>query len=161
MPIIYLRMRNYVGCVKNISRMFFLTLWNTLNLSYSWQFIFKIKRDIKRDDATPLWKWVPWNLDSFWSFIFLALRVISLAVGALIQCFDWERVGKEMVDLTVGSGLFVVFGGCLYSMWHVLLWLTSFLDFNLIYAYFIAIKLHFRCLASPSFPLQKVMTCIS
>ena len=47
-------MRNYVGCVKNISRMFFLTLWNTLNLSYSLQFIFKIKRDIKRDDPAPL-----------------------------------------------------------------------------------------------------------
>ena len=53
-------MRNYVGCVKKISRMS-----NTLiNLSYSLQFILKIKADIKRDDPAPLWKWVPWSWNS-------------------------------------------------------------------------------------------------
>nr|XP_023929503.1 cytochrome P450 81D11-like isoform X2 [Quercus suber]POE89356.1 isoflavone 2'-hydroxylase [Quercus suber] len=34
----------------------------------------------------------------------MAMRVISLALGSLIQCFDWEMVGKEMVDMTSGFG---------------------------------------------------------
>ncbi|XP_030950148.1 cytochrome P450 81C13-like isoform X2 [Quercus lobata] len=34
----------------------------------------------------------------------MAMRVTSLALGSLIQCFDWKRVGKEMVDMTSGFG---------------------------------------------------------
>ncbi|KAM4129385.1 hypothetical protein ACJW30_01G018800 [Castanea mollissima] len=34
----------------------------------------------------------------------MAMRVMSLALGAFIQCFDWEMVGKEMVDMTSGFG---------------------------------------------------------
>ncbi|KAM3710301.1 hypothetical protein ACJW31_01G018800 [Castanea mollissima] len=34
----------------------------------------------------------------------MAMRVMSLALGAFIQCFDWEMVGKEMVDMTSDFG---------------------------------------------------------
>ncbi|KAF5961919.1 cytochrome P450 81D11-like [Camellia sinensis] len=35
----------------------------------------------------------------------LAQRVVGLALGSLIQCFEWKRVTKEAVDLTEGKGL--------------------------------------------------------
>ncbi|KAG6626455.1 cytochrome P450 81C13-like [Carya illinoinensis] len=34
----------------------------------------------------------------------MANRLSSLALGALIQCFDWERPDKEMVDMTPAAG---------------------------------------------------------
>ena len=35
----------------------------------------------------------------------MAMRVISLALGSLIQCFSWEMFGKEMMDMTSSFGL--------------------------------------------------------
>ncbi|KAL6216662.1 hypothetical protein ACLB2K_009883 [Fragaria x ananassa] len=35
----------------------------------------------------------------------LATRIIGLALGSLIQCFEWERSSDEMVNMSEGAGL--------------------------------------------------------
>ncbi|KAI3451968.1 hypothetical protein Pfo_008633 [Paulownia fortunei] len=35
----------------------------------------------------------------------LAHRVVGLALGSLIQCFEWQRMDEALVDLTEGKGL--------------------------------------------------------
>lgn len=35
----------------------------------------------------------------------LAQRIIGLALGSLIQCFEWEKVGDEEIDMTEAIGL--------------------------------------------------------
>lgn len=35
----------------------------------------------------------------------LAQRVVGLALGSLIQCFEWERISEKEIDLVEGTGL--------------------------------------------------------
>ncbi|XAR61940.1 hypothetical protein NMG60_11016496 [Bertholletia excelsa] len=34
----------------------------------------------------------------------LAIRVLGLVLGSLVQCFDWERGSEDLVDLSTGAG---------------------------------------------------------
>lgn len=35
----------------------------------------------------------------------LGRKMIGLSIGSVVQCFEWERVGDEMVDMAEGAGL--------------------------------------------------------
>jgi cytochrome P450 len=37
----------------------------------------------------------------------LALKVVGLALGSLLQCFEWQKIGDKMVDMTESPGFTV------------------------------------------------------
>ncbi|KAL5714091.1 hypothetical protein ACHQM5_016099 [Ranunculus cassubicifolius] len=39
----------------------------------------------------------------------MALRVVALGLGTLVQCFDWERFGPEDIDMNEANTEFTIF----------------------------------------------------
>jgi cytochrome P450 len=48
----------------------------------------------------------------------LAMREVGLIMGTLIQCFHWQRIEDELVDLTEGCGLTLPKAVLLEAMYH-------------------------------------------
>ncbi|XP_021630396.1 cytochrome P450 81Q32 [Manihot esculenta] len=46
----------------------------------------------------------------------LAHRVLSFALGAMIQCFEWKRVSEREIDMAEGNGLTMPMAGPLEAM---------------------------------------------
>ncbi|CAN4079730.1 unnamed protein product [Withania somnifera] len=51
------------------------------------------------------WKLMPFGMGRRACPVLDLQRVVGLALGTLVQCFDWKRVSMEKVDLTEGKGL--------------------------------------------------------
>ena len=67
---------------------------------------FKPERFEKSEDHQHCYKLMPFGLGRrACPGVGLAQRVVGLTLGSLIQCFEWERVGEELVDMTEGKGL--------------------------------------------------------
>ncbi|XAR57755.1 hypothetical protein NMG60_11026007 [Bertholletia excelsa] len=48
-----------------------------------------------------------WNGKKGLPRVGLAQRILGLSLGSLIQCFEWKRVGKELVDFAGEGGITV------------------------------------------------------
>lgn len=47
----------------------------------------------------------------------LGRRMVMLALGAMIQCFEWGRVGEEEIDMGEGTGLTMPKAKILEALW--------------------------------------------
>ncbi|PON74908.1 Cytochrome P450, E-class, group I [Parasponia andersonii] len=67
---------------------------------------FKPERFENIDESDQRYKLMPFGIGRrACPGIDLAQRVVGLTLGLLIQCFEWERVSEEEVDMSEGKGL--------------------------------------------------------
>ncbi|KAL5699379.1 unspecific monooxygenase [Ranunculus cassubicifolius] len=67
--------------------------------------MFKPERFETRIEETEGCKWIPFGMGRRGCpGETLGMRTVGLMVGVLIQCFEWERVGGEVVDIVAKTG---------------------------------------------------------